>query len=350
MTTALLQILASPEVASKRAVWRQYDHQVLTNTVVGPGSDAAVMRVKGTRKAIALTTDGDGRMCYLDPYAGGAMAVAEAARNVVCAGAEPLALTDCLNFGNPEKPEVYYQLEQCIRGMADACEALGVPVVSGNVSLYNETNGVPIFPTPVVGMLGLIEDVDRTVPMGFRDEGDAVFLLGVAELRGEAAELAGSEYTKLLHEGLIAGRPRIDLDLEVKVQRLCLEASRRGLLKSAHDCSRGGLAVALAKCCMQDGRGLDAPDTGISGRLDAALFGEAPSRIIVSTSDGEALTALAREHGAPLVRLGRVAGDRLVLGAAPGTGPSGLDVAVDELRRAYEEGLPRALGMATTAP
>ncbi len=330
----LLALLSTPEVASKRWVWRQYDHQVLTNTVVGPGSDAAVMRIKGTTKAIALSTDGDGRMCYLDPYAGGAMAVAEAARNVACAGAEPLAVTDCLNFGNPEKPEVYYQLEQCVRGMAEACRVLGVPVVSGNVSLYNETNGEAVYPTPVAGVLGLIEDVTRVVPMAFQRDGDAVLLLG-GGLRGHANELAGSEYLKLAH-GLIAGRPRIDLDLEVRLQRLVLEAARRGLLRSAHDCSRGGLAVALAECCIAGGRGLAASAARIEGRLDAALFGEAPSRIVVSTSDSEALAALARERDVPFASLGIVAGDRLVLG-------DDIDIAVDDLRVAYEEGLPRAL-------
>jgi phosphoribosylformylglycinamidine synthase len=331
----LLRLLRSPELASKRWVWRQYDHQVLTNTVVGPGSDAAVIRIKDTTKAIALGTDGDGRMCYLDPFAGGAMAVAEAARNVVCAGAEPLALTDCLNFGNPEKPEVYYQLEQCIDGMVAACEALGVPVVSGNVSLYNETNGEAIYPTPVVGMLGLIDDVERVVPMAFQDEGDAVFLLG-GDLRGDAADLAGSEYLKLEHR-LIAGKPHIDLELEAHVQKACLAAARGGLLKSAHDCSRGGLAVALAECCIAGARGLDANDAIIEGRLDAALFGEAPSRIVVSTADPDGLRALASGQGVPLTPLGRIAGDRLRFAAA-------IDVPVADLRQAYEEGLPAALG------
>ena len=333
---ALLRLLSSPEVASKRWVWRQYDHQVLTNTIAGPGSDAAVLRIKGTNRAIALATDGDGRLCYLDPYAGGSIAVAEAARNLVCSGAEPIALTNCLNFGNPEKPDVYYQLEQCIRGMAAACEALGVPVVSGNVSLYNETPSGPIYPTPVVGMLGLFEDVERVVPMGFQSEGDAVFLLG-DDGRGEAYDLAGSEYLKLLHDGLVAGLPRIDLDLEVRVQGLCLEAARRGLLRSAHDCSRGGLAVALAECCIEGGHGLDGPDVAIGGRLDAALFGEAPSRIVVSTADGDGLAALAHERDVPLTALGRVGGQRLLLGTA-------LDATVDDLRRVYEEALPLALG------
>jgi phosphoribosylformylglycinamidine synthase len=331
-----LQLLASPEIASKRPVYRQYDHQVLTNTVVGPGSDAAVLRIKGTSKAIALATDGDGRMCFLDPYVGGAMAVAEATRNVVCAGAEPLALTDCLNFGNPEKPEVYYQLEQAIRGMAAACQALGVPVVSGNVSLYNETSGEAIYPTPVVGALGLIDDVDRILTMGFRDEGDDIFVLGIDALRGDASELAGSEYLKLFHDGLVAGQPKIDLDVEAHVQRVCLDAARSGLLKSAHDCSRGGLAVALAKCCLAGGRGLDARDVAIEGRIDATLFGEAPSRIIVSTADRAALEALAQGHGVPLLHLGRVSGDRLRVGAQG-------DWLIDELRGSYEGGLPTAL-------
>ncbi len=337
---ALRRLLATPEIASKRHVWRQYDHQVLTNTVVGPGSDAAVMRIKGTHKAIALATDGDGRICFLDPYAGGALAVAEAARNVVCAGAEPIALTDCLNFGNPEKPDVYYQLEQCIRGMAAACEALDVPVVSGNVSLYNETSGEAVYPTPVVGMLGLIDDVERVVPMAFQDEGDEVFLLGVAALRGDAADLAGSEYLKLFHDGLVAGRPTIDLDLETRVQRLCLEAARRRLLASAHDCSRGGFAVALAECCIAGGRGLDARDLTVAGRLDATLFGEASSRLVVSTRHAESLGALAHQYRVPLLRLGRVAGERLLFGAH-------VDSSIEDLRQAYEEGLPAALGVAS---
>ncbi len=336
-TEILLALLVSPAIASARSIYRQYDHQVLTNTVVGPGSDAAVLRVKGTRKAIALSTDGDGRMCFLDPYVGGAMAVAEATRNVVCAGAEPVAITDCLNFGNPEKPEVYYQLEQAIRGMAAACEALGVPVVSGNVSLYNETNGEAIYPTPVAGALGVIEDVDRVVSMGFRDEGDDVFVLGIEALRGDAEELAGSEYLKLCHDGLVAGQPKIDLELEVHVQRLCLDAAQQGLLKSAHDCSRGGLAVALAKCCIAGNMGLDARDIAIDGRLDAALFGEAPSRIVVSTAQPAALEALASGHGVPILRLGRVSGDRIALSNA-------IDAPVADLSAAYEAGLPAALG------
>jgi len=333
---ALLGLLSSPEIADKRWVWRQYDHQVLTNTAVGPGSDAAVMRIKGTNKGIALTTDGNGLYCYLDPYAGGVIAVAEAARNVVCAGAEPLAVTDCLNFGNPEKPEVYYQMEQVVRGMAAACERLGTPVISGNVSLYNETNGDAVLPTPVVGMLGLLEDVEQRCPMAFQAAGDEVFLLG-AGLEAPAATLAGSEYLRQVH-GLVAGRPQIDLELEAGVQRTCLEAIQGGLLHSAHDCSHGGLAVALAECCLESGLGLDGSGLKVSDRQDAALFGEGQSRIVISCPPGRRgeIEALAGRYGVPFTHLGRVGGERLVIGGL-------LSVPVADLAQAYREGLPRAL-------
>jgi phosphoribosylformylglycinamidine synthase II len=309
----LLRLLASPNLASREPVYRQYDHQVLTNTVIGPGGDAALLRIKGTKKAIAVTADGNGRYCYLDPYVGGALAVAEAARNILCTGARPLAITDCLNFGNPEKPEVYYQLEQCIEGMAMACRALGVPVVSGNVSLYNETNGQAVWPTPVVGMAGLLDDVERRCQSGFRAEGHLVLLLGddagdVAALHdaldGEPEDLAGSEYLKEVH-GIIAGQPRIDLELEARVQRCVLEAQRQGLLRSCHDCAEGGVAIALAEAALFSGLGfrLDAP---VTGRADAALFGERPSRFIVTAAveDFFALQVLAGSASAGLASWG----------------------------------------------
>ena len=222
----LLALLASPNIASKESVYRQYDHQVQTNTVVGPGSDAAILRIKGTGKAIALSVDGNGRYCYLDPYRGGQIAVAEVCRNLSCSGAEPLALTDCLNFGNPEKPEVYHQLEWCIRGMARACRALGVPVVSGNVSLYNESRGQAVYPTPVLGGLGLLEEVSRHARSAFPDGELVVALLGRQDLRQRASDLAGSEYLRAIH-GLTAGRPFIDLTLERRVQELCRSHTRR---------------------------------------------------------------------------------------------------------------------------
>ena len=277
---ALLQLLASPNVASKESVYRQYDHQVQTNTVVGPGSDAAVLRLKDSSKAIALCIDGNGRYCYLDPYRGGQIAVAEVCRNLSCAGAEPVALTDCLNFGNPERPEVYYQLEWCIRGMARACRALGVPVVSGNVSLYNETRDQAVYPTPVVGGLGLLEDAALHTRSSFPEEGLAVALLGRADLRARASDLAGSEYLQAVH-GLVAGRPAVDLGLERRVQTLCRRLIAEGIALSAHDCSDGGLAVALAESCVQGGVGFVAGAV-LPPRWDAALFGEGQSRIVVS--------------------------------------------------------------------
>ena len=243
--SVLLRLLATPNVASKESVFRQYDHQVMTNTVVPPGSDAALIRVKGTKKAISLSTDGNGRFCYLDPFAGGAIAVAEASRNAACVGARGIAVTDCLNFGNPEKPEVYYQLEECIRGMTEACKIFGMPVISGNVSLYNETMDEPVYPTPVAGVLGLLEDVSLVCGMGFRNEGDVVLLLGPAP---GATGLGGSEYLELVHEK-VAGKPSIDLDMEKQVQELCVTLIEEGMLNSAHDCSMGGAGSCAGALC-----------------------------------------------------------------------------------------------------
>ncbi|MBI3979168.1 MAG: phosphoribosylformylglycinamidine synthase subunit PurL [Chloroflexi bacterium] len=337
---ALLALLASPTIASKEIVYRRYDHQVQTNTVVGPGSDAAVLRIKGTRQGIALKTDGNGRLCYLDPFAGGALAVAEATRNVVCAGGEPIAITNCLNFGNPEKSDIYYQLEEAIKGMAAACRALGVPVVSGNVSLYNETRGEAIYPTPIVGAVGLLPDRATAMDLAFKEPGDAVLLLG--PWTAEAAALAGSEYLEVGH-GLVAGRPAMDLDLEVRVQRACLEAIRAGLVRSAHDCSEGGLAVAVAESCIAGNLGaqLDVP---AGGRLDAGLFGESPSRIVLSARPEhvERLQAIAARHAVPLRRLGTVGADRLTIGEA-------IAASVANLRSCWAGALERAVNSQESA-
>ncbi|MBF6599884.1 MAG: phosphoribosylformylglycinamidine synthase subunit PurL [Dehalococcoidia bacterium] len=330
----LLALLALPEIASKRSVWRQYDHQVGTNTVVGPGSDAAVIRIKGTAKAIAASTDGNAAYTYLDPYAGGAIAVAEAARNVACSGARPLAMTNCLNFGNPEKPAAYFQLKEAIRGMADAARALAVPVISGNVSLYNEANGEAIWPTPVVGVVGLLEDAARAVPSRFCCEEALVFAVGAEP---ETSDLAGSEYLRLT-QGRVAGRPRIDLAVAERLQRLLLAAASEGLLRSAHDVSTGGLAVALAECCL-GGIGVAGDDAlPLARRLDAALFGETQSRVVVSCDPAHAgrVRRIADAQALPLVRLGTTGGDHLRFGP--------LDVAIDALSAAYEGGLPAALG------
>jgi len=237
------------------------------------------------------------------------MVVAEAARNLVCTGAEPLAITDCLNFGHPDKPDVFYQLKECIRGMAAACRVLNTPVISGNVSLYNETKGRPVYPTPVVGMVGLIEDIDRHCTSGFKDKGDLVFLLGGEGIDG----LDGSEYLELVH-GVVAGRPVIDLDVEKKAQQCCLSLIRKGVIKSAHDCSDGGLAVAVAECCILGVIGVKA-GWSIHGRLDAALFGEEPSRFVVSVAPAKAanLKKEAARQGVRLIEVGEVGGTRLMI-------------------------------------
>jgi phosphoribosylformylglycinamidine synthase len=328
----LLKLLACPNIASKHWVYRQYDHQVETNTVVPPGGDAAVLRIKETKKAISLTTDGNGRYCYLDPYNGGAIAVAEAARNLVCTGAEPLAITDCLNLGNPERNDIYYQLKECIRGMARACRQLNIPVISGNVSLYNETKGKAIYPTPVIGMVGLIEDVNRHCTSSFKDEGDVVFLLGNQDEGG----LGGSEYLEVIH-GLIAGGPFINLDLEKRVQRCCLSLIEEGIIKSAHDCSDGGLAVALAECCLAGDVGFRG-GWGIQWRIDAALFGELQSRIIVSVAPTRAieLEERAAREGIGLGKLGVVGGKRLIIEGA-------VDVPLEQMAMMWHNGLDWAL-------
>ena len=329
----LLRLLGSPNICSKEQVYRRYDHQVQTNTVVAPGGDAAVLRIKGTARGIALCTDGNGRYCYLDPYMGGAIAVAEACRNLSCTGAEPVALTDCLNFGNPENPETYFQMEWCIRGMARACKALDVPVVSGNVSLYNETQGSRIYPTPVVGALGLLEEVARHCTIGFKQPGDLVVLLGASEVRGRVGHIAGSEYLELVH-GKVAGRPFIDLDLERRVQLLCRTAISIGMAASAHDCSDGGLGVALAESSIAGGLGFHGAFK-VAGRWDAALFGEAQSRVVVSLRPdylGE-LERMALELNVPLVCLGAVrAGPRFIIDGV-------VDLPTEELAGAWHSGL-----------
>ena len=350
---ALLQLLGSPEITEKRWIWRQYDHQVLTNTVIGPGSDAAVLRIKeAAPRAIAVATDGDGVKTFLDPFTGGAMAVAEACRNVACSGALPVAITDCLNYGNPERLDVYFQLEESIRGMAAACETLGVPVISGNVSLFNESNGTAVYPTPVIGALGVLENVANAVPSGFQAPGDIVYLIGEAAERqqtedvitGEAGHLAGSEYLRQFH-GLVAGSPRIDLALEARVQRVLVEAANERLLHSAHDCSHGGLAVTLAEACLLHDVGFMTERVRFRGRRDAALFGEKASRVIVSVDESNvgAFEGLMARIEVPFVRLGVTGGDHLRLSTS-------IDIPLEEMRAAYEGGLSEALGDVNVRP
>ncbi len=336
---ALLKLLASPNIASKRSVWRQYDHQVQNNTVIAPGADAALLRIKGTSRGIAVSTDGNGRLVYLEPRVGAAIAVAEACRNVSCVGAEPVALTDGLNFGNPEKPDIQYQLVEAIKGISDAASALGIPVVSGNASLYNESSDIAIFPTPIIGVLGVTDDVTLHVGSAFRDPGDAIVLIGASSPWDDASGAGGSEALSVLH-GLIAGEPKLDLDLEAKVQTLCRNLIRDGLAKSAHDCSDGGLAVAVAESAIQGSVGATiSPDNDIDlTQWQWALFGETQSRIVLSasTSDANLILLAAETMGVPAAVIGSVGGDRLRFGKT-------IDLALSGAADAWENGFVNAL-------
>ena len=338
-TATLLRLLGSENIASRRWIFRQYDHQVQNNTVVRPGGDAAVLRLKGSARGFAVSTDCNGRLVALNPRVGAALAVAEAARNVVATGAKPAALTDCLNFGNPEKSDVAYQLEEAIIGLSEAARALGTPVISGNASLYNETPTGAIFPTPSIGMVGVLQDVTKALTAAL-PAGATVVLLG-GPVEQPASTLAGSEYQHVVTDTL-GGMPAIDLDLEARVQRLVLAAHDRGLLTAAHDLADGGLAVALAEMCILGGTGIDASGVTIEGRRDGALFGEAPSRFLVAVEGDDAaaqLVALALADDIDATVLGIAGGDRVRLGAA-GTG---VDLALDAAIAAYDGGLETAL-------
>ncbi len=306
--SVFLQLLASPNICSREWI---FQHSSTQTDVMPPGGDGGVLRVKESSKALSFTVDGNGRYCHLDPYAGGAIAVAEAARNLVCTGAKPLAVTDCLNLGNPEKKDIYYQLKECIRGIGRACQKLGVPVISGNVSLYNEGKEGAIYPTPICGMVGLNEDISQRCDMGFVGEGDQVFLLGSGF---DGVGLGGSEYLELVH-GLVKGRPHIDLAMEKRVQSCCLKAIRQGIISSAHDCSDGGLVVTLAECCLRGGRGFKGEGWRFKGRLDATLFGEVQSRIVVSVKSEKVqlLEKIANISRVPVTRLGVVGGRRFTI-------------------------------------
>ena len=337
-------LLSAPTIASKSWAYRQYDSTVRTNTVIGPGGDAAVLRVRGTNKAIAVKTDCNGRYVYLDPREGGRIAVAEAARNVACTGARPMAITNCLNFGNPTRPEVFYQFKEAVAGMGEACRTLGTPVTGGNVSLYNESPSGAVYPTPVIGMVGLIDDLSHITRATFQHDGDAVLLLG--EMGGE---LGGSEYLATIHSEVLGAPPRCDLALEKKVIDSLLEAIRAGAVSSAHDCSDGGLAIALAECCVADlecqsGADVDLSAFGsISNR--GVLFGETQGRIVISSSAPDRVLEIAAKAGAPCARIGTVrrTSDSLSIKLAG----SALKAPLARLRRAYHDTIPSI--MARTA-
>jgi phosphoribosylformylglycinamidine synthase len=336
----LRRLLDSPSIASKRWVYEQYDSTVRTGTVVGPGSDAAVVRLRGTNRAIAATIDCNGRYAYLNPYRGGQIAVAEAARNLVCSGALPRAVTDNLNFGNPLKPEVYHQMSEAVRGIGEACLALETPVTGGNVSLYNENPRGAIFPTPTIGMVGVVEDVSHVTRSAFQESGDVVVLLG-----RNTPELGGTEYLKVVH-GLTAGdAPALDLAAERALQEALLEAIRAGLVRSAHDCAEGGLAVALAESAMGDGSRPLGVEVELHDELpaNALLFGEAQSRVVVSCRPGDEvrLLELMEERGVPATAIGRVGEPNGRFGIR--TRSASIDEEVTSLAKLYFGAIPRRM-------
>jgi phosphoribosylformylglycinamidine synthase len=321
---------------------------VRTNTAILPGADAAVVRIKETRRALAMTLDGNGRYCAANPREGAKLVVAEAARNVVCVGARPIAITNCLNFGSPERPEVMWSFSEVIDGMAEACRAFNTPVVSGNVSFYNETEGRGILPTPVIGMVGLMEDVRRVVQPGFKKSGDVIALLGTTQddlsISEYAASVARISATDMIANGRV---PELDLKRELAVQQACLEAAEAGLLTSAHDCADGGLAVALAESCFsslgKDGIGADI-DVAAAGSLTptALLFSESPSRIIISFDPeaSETIRQIASTHDAPLAIIGKVGGTELGISV---DGQPAINASVADLESTWRNALSKSL-------
>ncbi len=343
----LKKLLDHPSLASKAWVWQQYDHMVRTDTVFYPGHDAALVRIKGTKKAIAISTDCNSLYCTLDPFEGGKIAVAESARNVVCAGAVPLGVTNCLNFGNPMRPEIFWQFHRAVEGMVAACRALKTPVTGGNVSFYNESPAGAIFPTPTVGMVGLLENIERRVPSFFQSEGDLIFLAGET-----FNEMGGSHYLMIEH-GLKKGLPpRLDLGRETSLQEFLLEAARNGVLVSCHDLSEGGLAFALAECCFGKNLGatidhldLVSPSPLPKGkgerggvRVDALYFGESQSRVLFSVKPEhkEMIFRLAKNHQVPVYQIGKAGGASLALGDK-------INCVVGELKAIYESAIPRRM-------
>jgi phosphoribosylformylglycinamidine synthase len=331
---AFLAILRTPTIASKRWVYRQYDSMVRTNTLVLAGMGAGVVRVKGTPRALAMSTDGNGRYTYLDPRRGAMLAVAEAARNVACAGAVPIGATNCLNFGNPEKPEIMWQLVEAVEGIAEACRALDVPITGGNVSLYNETGGKAIYPTPIIGVVGLIEDATTVLGRAFRSAGCDLVLLGSSD-----TNLGGSEYLKTVHAIVAGEAPHVDLAAERALVSVVTRAAAGRLVESAHDCADGGIAVALAECAFDSGGiGCEADVPGGGTDSDwhtlGALFGERAGRIVVSVRPErrDALMALAREGGVPAAVIGRTGGSRIRIAV---DGVAAIDTSVAEAEQLW---------------
>jgi phosphoribosylformylglycinamidine synthase subunit PurL len=304
-----LEIIKSPNLADKEWIFRQYDHMVQTNTTVLPGADAAVLRIKDTLKALAITLDGNPLYTYINPHSGGKIAVAEACRNLACVGARPIGVTNCLNFGNPEKPEIMWQFKETVKGIAEACRIFDIPVTGGNVSFYNETEGDSIYPTPVLGIVGMIDNLNKITTPEFKDPGDTIILLGENK-----EELGASEYLKQIYSKKSGPCPEIDLDKEKEVQSLCLEAIAKGIIKSAHDISEGGLAQCLAECCLLGKNRIGCQiNLHQKIRTDALLFGESQSRILISLADRDQddFESLAQKRGIPFSVIGKTGGEKI---------------------------------------
>jgi phosphoribosylformylglycinamidine synthase len=336
---ALLKLLGSHTLANKHWIYEQYDHMVRSNTVVLPGSDAWVIRIKGTPMALAMSLDGNGRYTYLDPYRGGAIAVAECCRNLSATGAVPIGATNCLNFGNPEKPEIMWQFARAVDGISDACRAFDVPITGGNVSFYNETEGRGVFPTPVIGVVGVLEDKTQKVSHHFKGKGDLIYLAGET-----TDELGGSEYLKIVHETIQGVPPQLDLEQEKAVQAFTRQAASKRLLRSAHDVSDGGLAVAIAESLFGPlGERVGATVAiEAAGRVDTLLFSEGQSRMLLSVqpSDAESLEKIAESYGVPLSRLGVTGGDALRIQL---NGVEALSLSLEALHATWWTSIEKAL-------
>jgi len=346
LTGNLKRLLASPNICGKRWVWQQYDHMVQTNTVEGPGTgDAGVIRIKGSQHGLAMALDGNGRWCYLDPRLGAMHAVAEAARNVACAGATPVGATNCLNFGNPEKPHIMWQFSQVIDGMTKACEELEVPITGGNVSFYNETLGEAIYPTPVVGVVGMLEDVHKAVRPDFREPGRTIVLLRASEpgdVTDAELEFGSSEYAKEILGAVWGYPPELELGKEAALQKALVEMAQAGLLESSHDCSEGGIAVTLAESAFAKGIGMKVDLISQGLPAEFALFGEDASRVVVSCDRGNlsGIQQVAVKYGFSSEIIGETVSEQVGIKL---DGRLVVSATVAELRDVYEGALEAAL-------
>jgi len=337
---AFIKLLSSPTIAEKEWVRRQYDHMVQVNTAFFPGADASVIRIKDTNKALAVTLDGNSLYSYLDPETGGKIAVAEACRNLACVGARPIGVTNCLNFGKPEKPEIMWQFQETIKGIAQACRTFGIPVTGGNVSFYNDTEGISIYPTPVLGIVGMVDDREHITGPAFKEGGDILILLGENK-----DELGASEYVKTIHQKEKGIPPRIDLEEEKRIQDFCLEIISLGLVESAHDVSEGGLA-----CCLAESSFLSDKKTGLSVnlrdsiRLDAVLFGETQSRIVITSKNQnhQKILDLAENKQVKATVIGKTGRDRIVISHGE---TKLIDIPVDEALKAWRNAIPETFSI-----